>query len=62
MARTIEIIVKPDGMLAIEAVGFKGAACEKATAFIEKALGKAVSKRKKPEYHSQARHIQRVGT
>ena len=49
--RTIEITVQPDGKLEIEALGFTGADCEKATAFIEDALGRPVSKRKKPEYY-----------
>ena len=40
MARkTIEVVIGPDGSLKIEALGFKGADCERATAFLEKALG-----------------------
>ena len=46
MSKTIEVIVQPDGRLKIDAVGFQGANCEKATAFLEEALGKvAVRKR-----------------
>jgi len=49
--RTIEVIVNPSGELTIEAMGFAGADCEKATAFLEKALGAINMKRKKPEYY-----------
>lgn len=61
MAKTIEIIVKPDGSLKIDAVGFQGADCEKATRFLEQALGKVAGKQKKPEFHRQVRRQQRVG-
>ena len=45
MKRTIEIIVQPDGQIAIEAMGFAGPDCEKATAFLEQALGVATDRR-----------------
>jgi hypothetical protein len=38
-SRTIEIIIGSAGEIQIDAVGFKGADCEKATAFLEEALG-----------------------
>lgn len=47
--KTIELIVKPDGSLMIDAVGFHGADCEKATRFLEQALGRQAGKQKKPE-------------
>jgi hypothetical protein len=53
MKRTIEITVSPSGELSIEGVGFKGADCEKATKFIEEALGMVENRRKKPEYHQR---------
>jgi hypothetical protein len=63
MPKNIEIIVSPAGEVSIDAVGFKGADCEKATAYLEKALGVVGSKTKKPEYtqrsHTQA--AQKVG-
>ena len=62
MARTIEVIVKPDGSLKIDAVGFQGADCEKATAFLEKALGQVKARDKKPEWCRQANREQRIGT
>lgn len=59
--KTIEVIVGTDGTLKIDAVGFSGADCEKATAFLEKALGRVKGKSKKPEYHRHAQRKQQVG-
>ena len=53
MNKTIEVIVAPDGQLKIDAVGFQGADCEKATTFLEEALGQVAGRQRKPEYHSQ---------
>ncbi len=55
MKRTIEVVIGPAGELKIEAVGFAGADCEKATAYLEQALGIAKGRQKKPEYH-QCQH------
>ena len=54
MKPTIEIVVSSTGEFTIEGVGFKGAGCEKATRFLEEALGVVGSKVKKPEFHQQA--------
>ena len=51
MKPTIEIIVSPTGEFTIEGVGFKGAGCEKATKFLEEALGRVEQRRKKHEFH-----------
>jgi len=61
--KMIEVIVAPDGGIRIDAVGFKGADCEQATAFLEKALGQISGKRKKPEYYHRAElnRQQRIG-
>ena len=59
--KTIEIVVDPSGGLKIDAVGFAGADCEKATAFLESALGDIRRRDRKPEYHRRARRQQRVG-
>lgn len=61
MAKAIEVIVQPDGSLKIDAVGFQGANCEKATRFLEQALGKPTGRQKKPEFYRQTQHHQRVG-
>ena len=60
--RAIEIIVEPSGNLKIEALNFQGADCEKATKFLEEALGEIHTRRRKPEYLSKARVKQRVQT
>jgi hypothetical protein len=52
--RTIEIIINPTGEIQIDAVGFKGPDCEKATKFLEEVLGVVGQKIKKPEYHQQS--------
>ena len=61
MTKSIEIIIQPDGELKIDAVGFAGSDCEKATKFLEDALGTVADKRKKPEYHRRVKRQQRVG-
>ena len=62
--RTIEVTVSPKGDILIDAVGFKGADCEKATRFLEEALGIAGQKQKKPEYHQRGTtaHVQKLGS
>ena len=58
--RTIEVIVEPTGELRIDAIGFTGADCEKATKFLEAALGRAKLRSKKPEYYRTVRQEQRL--
>jgi hypothetical protein len=55
MSRSIEVVITPAGEVKIDAVGFKGADCEKATAFIEAALGIEQIRVRKPEFQQQAR-------
>ena len=57
MNRTIEIIVSPMGDISIDAVGFKGPDCEKATAGLAQALGVVGKKIKKPEYHQRSTRV-----
>ncbi len=52
--RTIEIIIGSTGEIQIDAVGFKGPDCDKATKFLEEVLGVVGQKVKKPEYHQRA--------
>jgi Protein of unknown function (DUF2997) len=63
MKKTIEVIVSPQGDISIDAVGFKGADCEKATRFLEEALGVVSNRARKPEYHASAntRNQQKLG-
>ena len=62
--RSIEVIVNVDGSLVVDAIGFKGPDCEKATRFLEEALGRIVVKQRKPAYgeRNQMRRQQRVGS
>ena len=60
--KQITIDVLPDGTVSIEAAGFRGNACEKATKAIEEALGGKVQQRKKkPEFWQQNVGSQHVG-
>jgi hypothetical protein len=62
--KSIEIIVSATGEIQIDASGFKGADCEKATQFLENALGFVKQKQKKPEFHQQnlTTNKQRIGS
>ena len=64
MQKEIIITVKPEGEIEIEAVGFKGNACEKATKAIEDAIGQVKGRKRKPEYHfaSGVTQQQRIGS
>ena len=61
--RSIEVIVNADGSLIIDAIGFKGSDCEKATRFLEEALGQIGTKQRKPAYdeRNKTHRQQRVG-
>ena len=61
--KVIEILINPNGQLNINAAGFQGADCEKATAFLERALGEAKQKQRKPDWyqHTVRKHHQKVG-
>ena len=63
MNKTIEIIIGTTGEIQIDAVGFKGPDCEKATAFLEEALGVVGKKVKRPEHEQRSARTnqQRVG-
>ena len=43
-----------DGNIVVDAIGFKGAECEKATKAIEEALGVKTGETKKAEWYSSA--------
>lgn len=47
--KTILVDISPEGEVKIDAIGFTGNACEKATAALLAALGKAKSVQRKPE-------------
>jgi hypothetical protein len=56
----IEIIINPDGSVSVEALGFTGPDCEKATAFIEEALGEVQTRKRKPEYYRRQRDREKL--
>ncbi|MDB6017689.1 MAG: hypothetical protein JWR19_2178 [Pedosphaera sp.] len=51
--KTITVEIDANGQVTIEAAGFKGNACEKATEALEKALGVPSNRKKKPEYYTE---------
>src|SRR5262249_3213824 len=57
LMKQIIVEITPEGEVQIDAIGFKGTACEKATAEIEKALGLPATRKKKPEYHAQSNTV-----
>lgn len=61
--KAIDIIINASGQLTINAAGFSGTDCEKATAFLEQALGQLTAKQRKPEWRQQNRRAnqQEVG-
>lgn len=48
--KEIIVDVAEDGSIKIDSVGFVGAECEKATEFLERALGTIAENKRKPEY------------
>jgi hypothetical protein len=62
--RTIEVTIETGGNIQIEGIGFQGADCEKATKFLEEALGTVSKRVKKPEYNqrSHSKAHQRLGS
>lgn len=50
MSKEIVIVVKPDGSVEVDAVGFSGSECLEATMPYEKVLGTVSSRKKKPEF------------
>lgn len=61
MNKQVIIQVSPDGEVKIDAVGFKGNACEKATAALIKAMGQVTKSAKKPEFFAQQTQEQKAG-
>lgn len=51
--KQIVVTVDAEGQVSIEAVGFRGQSCEKATAALEQAMGIVKSKDKKPDWYVQ---------
>jgi hypothetical protein len=58
--KTVIVEVTPEGEVKVEAVGFKGQGCEKATKAIEEAMGISGKRIKKPEYDAKEVTTQRT--
>ena len=59
--KSIDIDISPDGTVKIEAIGYKGNACEAATKEIEAILGGQIkSKVRKPEFYQTVAATQKV--
>ncbi len=61
MARMIELHFRRDGTVQIDAIGYKGLDCEKATRAFEEALGRVTRRTLKPEHHVQQKQTQTTG-
>ena len=57
--KTIEITVAEDGSVKVETKGFTGASCRHGSAFVEKALGKAVNEILTTEFYAREDQHQR---
>ena len=64
MKPKIEVVVSPKGDISINAIDFKGAECERATRYLEEALGCVTGRNKKPEYYQKQKsnNQQRIGS
>ncbi len=59
--KQIIIAVDFEGNIQVEAIGYKGALCSKATEAIERALGTVTRKTPKPEYYQQNQQTAKAG-
>ena len=55
--RAIDITIKPDGGVTLEALNYQGPDCEQATRFLEEALGVPAKRSRKPEYYRSSRTL-----
>ena len=51
MTKTIEITIGPEGQFSVEAHGFRGTSCHKATKAFEEALGNIETSRHTAEFY-----------
>lgn len=59
--KEIKVTIEPTGEVKIEALGFTGNACTKATETIERALGKPGKRTHKPEFYAGNQQQQKAG-
>jgi len=51
--KTIDVIIDTDGNIEVQTSGFVGAECKKATAELERQLGKVTDDTVTPDYHKR---------
>ena len=61
MNKHIIVDVAPDGSVTIEAMNFKGAECEKATRFLDEALGKVKDKKRTGDFYKKVEQKTQAG-
>ena len=54
MSRVIEVIVSPQGEVAVQTKGYAGVACHHASKFLEEALGVVAADRNTAEFYAVA--------
>ena len=54
MTKTIEVIVSPQGEVQLQTRGFAGASCQRASQFLEEALGAKTREQLTAEYYYPA--------
>ena len=64
MNKQITVEIDTEGEVTVDAQGYTGESCREATGFLEKALGRSVTQRLKPDYwisHSVGRTNRNIG-
>jgi hypothetical protein len=56
--KKIEVTISPEGEIKVEAFGYVGADCVKATEFLNRALGKVKGRSYKPEFRIKTQQQQ----
>ena len=54
MMKTIHVVIDTDGNVEVETQGFAGAECKRATADLERELGKVTHDEVTPEFHRRS--------
>ncbi len=61
MRKQVTVTIEADGSLKIDAQGFTGPECKRATDYLEKALGAVDKTQPKPEYNQQQAQQAKAG-
>lgn len=62
MAKTLDVIISPDGKVNVEAQGYSGSSCVEATKFVTEALGTEVESQHTADYNKPAETHLTAGT